>query len=185
MAVKKDTEKPPIKWGKGDTCDIQGNTFLRAGPRYREFAKDYPSAIFQSIPHFASSGRYAVEVKLFADGDMTKPYISVAVAEDIGAKPRPHLSSIMETRGKSRCIALFSARYTLNGEMATYEDVIDATKGSAENTLTDDQVGDLLSIVESVDLLNTNWQRMSTRQKKKFKDKFTAKKQELENDKPK
>jgi len=43
----------------------------------------------------------------------------------------------------------------------------------------------LLSIVESVDLLNTNWQRMSTRQKKKFKDKFTAKKQELENDKPK
>ena len=185
MAVKKDTEKPPIKWGKGDTCNIGGNPFLKAGPRWREFSKENPQAIFHSIPHFSASGRYAVEVRLFADGDMTKPYISVVVAEDIGQKPKPHLSSIIETRAKSRCIGLFSSRYTLGGEMATYEDVLDATGVSPENSLTDDQIGDLLSIVESVDLLNTNWQRMSTRRKKKFKDKFTAKKQELENDKPK
>ena len=186
--TKKQTPKKetPIEWGKNDTCSIGGNPFLKAGPRWREFSKENPQAIFHSIPHFSASGRYAVEVRLFADGDMTKPYISVVVAEDIGQKPKPHLSSIIETRGKSRCIGLFSSRYTLGGEMATYEDVMDAQKPnsktyvSAEKYETDDDVIEAISKAKSVERLAIIYKKLDDEKQKKFQEMFAKKRQEID-----
>lgn len=199
--IKKDA---PIKWKASDKQVLDGKPWLKANPKIREFNKREKTANWESEGKFGEGSMYAVRVRLIV-GDRI---IESVVADDlnrkfpkkdkrtgkiIGEYVKPHYSSILETRGRGRCIGMFSPIYTLDGEISSYDDVKDSMNQdeyseykdkhgspSSVDTLTDDEVESLLEIAEDIKLLTDNWKKMSKDQQTKFMDAFSKKRKEIE-----
>ena len=126
--LKKLATDKPIEWREGDVSNRHGKPRLDGVPRYREYAKEQPQAMFEFIGSFADNGRFLINGKLWPY-PMEFPdfyYASTVSESPKEAQVKAHLSSIMETRCRSRLIAMHSTRYTIDGEVATNDDIDDA-----------------------------------------------------------